>query len=68
MSKIEVAVVVGLVLLVAANMVHLILFSKWIDRLNEGLPPDQQFQLIGWWSPAERARARKRWKEIRSKR
>jgi len=48
-------------------MVRFILLAKCIDRLNEGLPVDQQFQLIGSWTPGERTRAWKRWKEIRSK-
>ena len=54
MSKIEGAIILGLVFLVAPNMVRFVLLAKWIDGLNEGLAPDRQFPLIGWWTPRER--------------
>ena len=65
MSKTEVIIVLALVVLVGSNIVRFVLLSRWIDRLNDGLPPGEQFQLIGWWTPAERMRAWRRWREIR---
>jgi hypothetical protein len=59
-------VVIGIaVLLPLSTIFRFVLLSGWIDRLNKGLPPDRQFQLIGLWTPSEDLRALRRWREIR---
>ena len=65
MSRIEIVVLALAVLLPALSIVRFVLLSRWIDRLNEGLPPEKQFQMIGWWGSSENRRAWERWREIR---
>jgi len=67
MSGAEIFIVIALVLLVASNILRFLLLDRWIEKLNVGLPPEQQFQLIGWWGPSERLRAWRKWREIKRK-
>ncbi len=55
------------VLLPALTIVRFILLSRWLDRLNEGLPSDQHFHLIAWWTLPEHIRAWRRWREVRGR-
>jgi hypothetical protein len=60
-------ILIGLaVLLPVFAIVRVVFLARRIERLNEGLPPDQHFNLIGWWGPSEKLRASRRWREIRN--
>jgi len=65
MSSAALLIIAIAVLLPLSTIFRFVLLSRWIDRLNEGLPPDQHFQLIGWWTPSEKLRAWRRWRQIR---
>jgi hypothetical protein len=58
-------IIVLAILLPLSAIFRFLLLDRWIGYLNQGLPPDQQFQLIGWWTPFEHRRARRRWRELR---
>jgi hypothetical protein len=66
-SRKGIFIVIGLVLLVASNIVRFLLLDRWIEKLNAGLPQEQHFQLIGRWGISERQRALRRWREIKKK-
>jgi len=54
------------VLLPVLTIVRFVVLSRWFDRLNEGLPSNQQFQLIGLYTPSENLRLWRRWREVRN--
>jgi hypothetical protein len=58
-------IIVLAILLPLSAIFRFVLLDHWIEYLNKGLPPDQQFQLIGWWTPFEQRRAWRRWLELR---
>ncbi len=61
------SILIGLaVLLPVFAIVRVVFLARRIERLNEGLPPDQHFNLIGLWGPSEKLRASRRWREIRN--
>ena len=60
----EIGIVALAVVLPASVFIRFVLLSHWLDRLNPGLPPEQQFQLIGSWDLAENMRAWRRLREI----
>ena len=68
MSPAALIIIAIVVLLPLLTIFRFVLFSRWIDHLNTGLPPDQHFQLIRWWTPGENLRAWRRWREIRKAR
>ncbi len=55
------------VLLPALIIVRFVLLSRWLDRLNNGLPPEQHFHLIGSYTPSEHIRLWRRWREVRNR-
>ena len=68
MSPAALIIIAIVVLLPLLTIFRFVLLSRWIDHLNTGLPPDQHFQLIGWWTPGENRRAWRRWREVRKAR
>lgn len=54
------------VVLPALAIVRFVLLSRWLDRLNNGLPPEQHFHSIGLYTPSEHIRLWRRWREVRN--
>jgi hypothetical protein len=58
--------IIGFVIILPfVDMAYIVWWSNLLERLNKGLPEDQQFQLIDWWTPSKRLRMFKRWRYIR---
>ena len=47
MSSTDIFIIAIAVLLPLSAIIRFVLLARWTDRLNEELPPDQHFQLIG---------------------
>ncbi len=58
-------IVIFAVLLPISAIARFLVLDRWIERLNEGLPPNEQFSLIGWWTFREQRRAWRRWRQIK---
>jgi opacity protein-like surface antigen len=66
MSSEAVIIIAVAVLLPTVAVIRLVFLSRWLERLNTGLPPEQQFHLIGWYGPSEHMRLWWRWREVRN--
>ena len=58
-------IIILAVLLPISAIAHYLVLDRWIERLNEGLPPKEQFTLIGWWTFRKQRRAWQRWRQIK---
>jgi opacity protein-like surface antigen len=66
MSSEAVIIIAIAILLPTVAVVRTLFVSRWLERLNNGLPPEQHFQLIGWYGPSEHTRLWRRWREVRN--